>query len=747
MKPFHKRLSEYIFNTSISLQDRSFVVFSGLVLIALYAAIPLGLIMGEPLSATVSTLLGAIVFSLFVYYVFKKNRISQAKIALSIIVVVVFLPAMFFSNGGAISGAPLWMLLGTIYIGLILEGRPRIIMLAVNAIVLLACWIVGYRYPELVTEYSRGQGYFDTAGGLFIVGAIVYTLILFCINLFRKEEARRNTQHIFEQISSALVNAIDAKDEYTNGHSERVAEYSKKIAEFYGKSRNECDDIYQIALLHDIGKIGIPDKIINKVGKLTDEEYEIIKTHTVRGAQILKSVNDYPDLIRGAKYHHERYDGKGYPDRLKGREIPEIARIISVADAYDAMTSIRSYRDALPQHRVREELVKGIATQFDPDFARIMIRLIDMDIEFKMRESVSGVNVSGTDSIHCESIYHDCSDDIGITQDLTNISFVSRSDAAFNEDESLPTLIVYDSLDGKVHPGEENNKDLLYYEYAQIRMDGIVKNHNARKTEVRAFENGSPDDTYAVSSDGRGQKYMIKAVRNRDHMLVRVTGKKRSFDVILALPDTSRYVFISLSGEHCEISNIKVDQEQDQSIKMEIPRIAEEISYTKGCPTGDVPNIETDGPRWATTAGIPITKDMTISFHAMSYPTARLVWHCPYICIFSSENGQVYGNKYREYLLLKLDGENWESEEKVVNEVQVDHTGDFDGWDNWMEKNMQGIDCRLKIRREGKMIFMRTENLGISLNSISTIKDGTKKIYIALTGDQCAISNIRISHL
>ncbi len=744
MKSILKRFTDYIFNTSISLQDRSFVVFSGLVLVALYAAIPLGLIMREPFGATLSTLGGAVGFSAFVYYVFRKNLISWAKIVLSIIVVFLFLPGMFFSNGGAISGAPLWMLLGTVYIGLILEGRLRTIMLAINAIILLACWIVGYRNPDLITEYSRGQGYFDTASGLFIVGGIVYILILFCINLFRKEEARENTRRMFEQISSALVNAIDAKDEFTNGHSERVAMYSRKIAESYGKSPGECYEIYQIALLHDIGKIGIPEKIINKPGKLSDEEYEIVKRHTVQGAKILESVIDYPELIVGAKYHHERYDGKGYPDGLKGKEIPEIARIISVADAYDAMTSKRSYRDAIPQQRVREEIVKGIATQFDPDFARIMLRLIDMDIEFKMRESISGVNVAKVDRIHCESIYNDCSDDIGITREKTIISFYSRPDDGFNDDESLPSLILYDAVDGKVHPGEEDNKDLLYFEYAQIRLDGTVKKGNARKVEVRTGDAVAGDEGSDKSAAERGQKYMIEAVRNRDHVLIHAMSEKKAFDVILALPDTSRFAFISLTGEHCEISGINVDTDENDVAESEIPRIDEEISYTKGCPEGDVPNIEADGPRWATTAGVPITKDMTITFHAMSYPTARLVWHCPYFCIFSSKNGQVGGEKYREYLLLKMDGENWESEEKVVNEVQIDHTGDFSGWENWMDKNKQGIDCKLKIRREGKMIFMKTENLGVSVNSISTIKDGTKKLYFALTGDQCAISNIRV---
>ena len=404
MKKVYKRLSDYIFNSSVSLQDRSFVLFSCLVLVALYAAVPLGIIMREPLSATISTFLGAIAFTAYVYYVFVKNKISQAKIVLSIIVVFIFLPSMFFTNGGALSGVPLWLLLGTIYIGLILEGRMRVIMLVINAIILILCWIIGYQHPELVTEYSRGQGYFDSIASLFTVSAIVYTLIVFCVSLFRKDEKQKNLQRMIDQTLTALINAVDANDVYTHGHSERVAEYSKKIAELYGKRKAECDEIFQIALVHDIGKIGISESIINKVGKLTPEEYEVIKTHPVLGAQILKSVTEYPKLVIGAKYHHERYDGKGYPEQLKGTDIPEIARIISVADAYDAMTSKRSYRDALPQDAVREEFVKGSGTQFDPLFAEIMIRLIDFDTDYTMREHEPAADAEDESEVRCENL-------------------------------------------------------------------------------------------------------------------------------------------------------------------------------------------------------------------------------------------------------------------------------------------------------------------------------------------------------
>jgi len=158
------------------------------------------------------------------------------------------------------------------------------------------------------------------------------------------------------------------------------------IAEVYGKTDSECRDIYLTGLLHDVGKIGIPDNIINKDGRLTDEEFAVIKTHPAIGAGILKKINIAPFISIGAHYHHERYDGKGYPEGLKGEDIPEIARIIAVADAYDAMTSKRSYRDALPQEVVRSEIEKGKGTQFDPKFAEIMLGLMDRDTDYQLKQ-------------------------------------------------------------------------------------------------------------------------------------------------------------------------------------------------------------------------------------------------------------------------------------------------------------------------------------------------------------------------
>lgn len=141
-----------------------------------------------------------------------------------------------------------------------------------------------------------------------------------------------------------------------------------------------------MGLLHDIGKIGIPDEIIRKTSGLTEKEYTLIKSHPVIGYNILKNISEIPDLAVGARWHHEKYDGTGYPDGLKGEEIPLMARIIAVADAYDAMASRRSYRDVLPQQVVRNELEMGKGKQFDPYYADIMIAMIDDDMGYQMRE-------------------------------------------------------------------------------------------------------------------------------------------------------------------------------------------------------------------------------------------------------------------------------------------------------------------------------------------------------------------------
>ncbi len=192
---------------------------------------------------------------------------------------------------------------------------------------------------------------------------------------------------ILDETIKAMAKTIDKKDTYTKGHSERVARYSRFLAKCLGVSdENELNNIYYAGLLHDIGKIGIPATIIRKDTKLTDEEYARIKKHPAIGYEILKNVKSNPLLGLGAYYHHEHYDGSGYPQGVKGEDIPFVARIICVADTYDAMTSKRSYRDCLPQEVVKKQLTDGLGTQFDPIICKTMLTLIDMDVNYLMKQ-------------------------------------------------------------------------------------------------------------------------------------------------------------------------------------------------------------------------------------------------------------------------------------------------------------------------------------------------------------------------
>jgi energy-coupling factor transport system substrate-specific component len=243
---------------------------------------------------------------------------------------------------------------------------------------------------EVSYSFVKEKELYDTFGfmvymivvmGLFVswfTWFIVRTQIQRTLNFQKKElEFAKTEIEMGNQTILAIANTVDARDKRTSLHSKRVAEYSVLIAKELGKSEEECELLRKTALLHDIGKIGIPDSVLNKPGKLTDEEYEIIKSHVVRGAEILKDFTLVNHVWEGALYHHERYDGRGYTHGLKGEEIPLNARIIGIADAFDAMTANRVYRKKLDFDKVLEELKKGRGTQFDPKLVDIMLELIE----------------------------------------------------------------------------------------------------------------------------------------------------------------------------------------------------------------------------------------------------------------------------------------------------------------------------------------------------------------------------------
>ena len=191
------------------------------------------------------------------------------------------------------------------------------------------------------------------------------------------EEKTRQYQELALESIFAIVNIIEAKDEITEGHSVRVAGYSMALAKAMGYDEQKVDEVYQTGLLHDVGKIGIPDLILKKEGKLTSEEYGEIKAHTSIGGHILAAIETMGYLADGAKYHHEKFDGTGYPKGLKGEEIPEIGRIIAVADVFDALVSKRHYKEAMDLETARQEIIRGAGTQFDPNVVDYFLRLLD----------------------------------------------------------------------------------------------------------------------------------------------------------------------------------------------------------------------------------------------------------------------------------------------------------------------------------------------------------------------------------
>lgn len=234
---------------------------------------------------------------------------------------------------------------------------------------------------EIVFEVKKDKHLYEYPAFIYLVislAVITAAGIVFVISRIKiraMQKRQREYRDIINQSLQTFARAIDAKDHYTNGHSLRVAEYSRELAKRMKLSEYECENIYYIALLHDIGKIGIPDSILNKTGKLTPEELDIIRRHPMIGGEILKRFTAIEGIADGAKYHHERIDGSGYNTGLKGEEIPIIARIIGVADTFDAMSSNRCYRPAQSAEYIENELKRVSGTQLD---SKVVEKMLDM---------------------------------------------------------------------------------------------------------------------------------------------------------------------------------------------------------------------------------------------------------------------------------------------------------------------------------------------------------------------------------
>lgn len=222
----------------------------------------------------------------------------------------------------------------------------------------------------LVGVFIQDPVIFFPVAIVIILAGIAYILLHRILNYVKALTISYDEQ--LAGMVKGVIATLELKDPYTRGHSERVAEYAMSLAKATGEVKeSELPHFYYACLLHDIGKVNIPDTILAKYGKLTDEEYEVIKTHPVVGAKAVEDVEGIADHIAVVYHHHERWDGKGYPDGLVGEETPVIARITALADAFDAMTSTRSYRPALPFEEAYKRIVEGKGSQFDPKLVEI----------------------------------------------------------------------------------------------------------------------------------------------------------------------------------------------------------------------------------------------------------------------------------------------------------------------------------------------------------------------------------------
>ena len=232
----------------------------------------------------------------------------------------------------------------------------------------------------IVTELGYAAFGLLIAGLWSVIGPFSAVLVLAPLFVARWAVAQfAEQQRAYEATVSALCQAVETKDFYTRGHSERVSRGSVMIAREIGMRTERVEAIRFAGMLHDVGKLGVPTEVLQKTGKLTDEEFAAIQLHPMRGLDIVRDIGFLDEAMAGIMHHHERIDGRGYPMGLAGDEIPEFARVLAVADAFDAMTSTRSYRGARPVPEAISELRKWAGTQFDPAFVDAFVAAVERD--------------------------------------------------------------------------------------------------------------------------------------------------------------------------------------------------------------------------------------------------------------------------------------------------------------------------------------------------------------------------------
>ena len=510
------------------------------------------------------------------------------------------------------------------------------------------------------------------------------------------KEQQNQTKNIFLQASQAFASVIEKKNKSEKGQSERAAHIARLMAHKAGKSEEDCEKIFFAALLCDLG----PDA--------------------------LAYIKDFPFLSETALYV-----GKGYNET-----IPEYARIITVAKDYDRMCNDSS----IPAFFVRDTFLREAGYKYDPVYAKIAVRMLDQtannaknsDVETKLEKELIS-------SAYREKI----TGGIDIKQNYSEITFTCKK-LSSNENKSafsIPALVVFDSSDERVQNTADSIESHKYLEYGEIWFDGHIISTGARNMQLQNVLEEGEDQSPAEGKDE--ENYEIVCGRFADHLLIKCRSSKLSFEVIIALPSASRAAYIGLTGENIQISDINIVETDHMVLENDIPRIADKLNFIDRI-SSDIPNVQIVSPLIDFTRGVKIQDKMNIFCHIQSLPDANLIWHCPYIILYNSDDKKPFGKNYREYAMIKIDGEDNGSNEYAENDFQMRKTEDFISWEEWENQNKAGYECQIEFFKKGSVVTIKTQNKGVAIQNVCSIRDGSKDLFVALSGDQVAITDIRI---
>ena len=539
------------------------------------------------------------------------------------------------------------------------------------------------------------------------------------------KESQKGMKELFSEAVNSFVTAVEKRDVFIQGKAQKCAEIARMIAKKSKMPEEKCDEVYYAAFLHNAGIASFPDTLFES-DHLYNSDALGLKNLSEISSEILKGIEEYPYLSETALYWPERYDEKG-------KEIPEYARIVAVADAYTKLTARTKNRNPVPMAVIREEFVKEAGLKYDPLYSNLMVQIMDAGEAGPIEEE----NYAIESEVSCTDYRENVSVGIPVLQSEVSVSFTAHPSENLKEGQfSAPSLVLFDSFDRRVHTDEHLMETYRYIEYGELWFDGHSISTNIRNIEIQTIE-----DTEEKLAEANA--YQVKAGRYEDHVIILLKTFEKTIKVIAALPDIARSAYIGLTGENCLLSDIQIDYTNKFYEENDIPRIAEQISFINRI-EADIPNVQINSTLSAYTEGVPLKEKLSLAFHTMSFPDSSFVWHCPYIVLYYSEDGKVGGKDYREYALVKLNGEDNGSNKYAENHFSLRKTESFKDWEYWKKENKAGIECTIEFQRQGNSITFTTVNLGIEIENTTILKNCPKEVYLSLTGDECAITDIRL---